>query len=322
MKPKTFAATVSAILALSGGALAHAQAYPSKPITIVIGASPGSTTDGLVRSMGQEIAKETTQPVIVENKAGANGIIAAQFVAKAPPDGYTVFVTTNTTQAANPHLYKKLPYDPIKDFVPVTALVRGYLLMVVNPKVPANSVSEFIAYAKQHPGKLSFGAGTSSARVAAEQFQQMTGIELLHVPYKANPQAVTDLLAGQVDMMIVDLTTSLPHVQSGKLKGLAVSSKRRSPLAPELPTLDEAGVKGYEMSFWNAAYVPAKTPEPIVRRLNELLVNAMRKESVKAFVAKFGMEVYISTPAELAKFQAAETARWGTIIKRAGIEPE
>jgi tripartite-type tricarboxylate transporter receptor subunit TctC len=319
---KPFAAVVAAALALGAGMLAHAQAFPSKPITIVIGATPGSTTDSLVRALSQEMSKECGQPVIIENKAGANGIIASQFVAAAPPDGYTVFVTTNTTHAANQHLYKKLPYDPVKDFAPVTALVKGTLLMVVNPNVPANNVQEFIALAKKSPGKLSFGAGTASARVAVEQFTQMTGIELLHVPYKANPQAVTDLLAGQVDMMIVDFTTSLPHVQAGKLRGLAVSSKERSPLAPTLPSLDEAGVKGYEFSFWNAAYVPAKTPEPVIKRLNELFVNAMAKESVKAFVAKFGMEVYVSTPAELAAFQAAETARWGAIIRKAGIQPE
>ena len=320
LKPLALAA--SAAIAVAMAPDASAQAYPSKPVTIVIGATPGSTTDGLVRSIGQEIAKETGQPVIVDNKAGANGIIASQFVAAAPPDGYTVFVTTNTTQASNPHMYKALPYDPVKDFAPVTALVKGYQLMVVNPNVPANSVAEFIAYAKKNPGKLSFGAGTASARIAVEQLEQMTGIDLLHVPYKANPQAVTDLLAGQVDMMIVDFTTSLPHVQAGKLKGLAVSSLQRSALAPSLPTIDEAGVKGYEFSFWNAAYVPAKTPESVVRRLNELFIHAMGKETVKAFVAKFGMEVYTSTPAELAKFQAAETARWGAIIKRANIQPE
>jgi tripartite-type tricarboxylate transporter receptor subunit TctC len=319
---KPFAAALAATLALGANLPSHAQAFPSKPITIVIGATPGSTTDSLVRALSQEMSKECGQPVIIENKAGANGIIASQFVAAAAPDGYTVFVTTNTTHAANQHLYRKLPYDPVKDFAPVTALVKGYLLMVVNPNVPANSVAEFIALAKKSPGKLSFGAGTASARVAVEQFTQMTGTELLHVPYKANPQAVTDLLAGQVDMMIVDFTTSLPHVQAGKLRGLAVSSKQRSPLAPTLPSLDEAGVRGYEFSFWNAAYVPAKTPEAIIRRLNELFVNAMAKEPVKAFVAKFGMEVYVSTPAELAAFQAAETARWGAIIRKAGIQPE
>jgi tripartite-type tricarboxylate transporter receptor subunit TctC len=319
---KSLALAVTTAIALAGAAAVNAQAFPSRPITIVIGSTPGSTTDGLVRSIGQEISKEVGQPVIIDNKAGANGIIASQFVAAAPADGYVVFVTTNTTHASNPHMYKALPYDPVKDFAPVTALVKGYQLMVINPKVPANNVAELIAYAKKNPGKLSFGAGTASARIAAEQFQQMTGTEFLHVPYKANPQAVTDLLAGQVDMMIVDFTTSLPHVQAGKLKGLAVSSKQRSALAPDLPTIDEAGVKGYEFSFWNAAYVPARTPEPIVRRLNELFLNAMGKESVKAFVAKFGMEVYTSTPAELARFQAAETARWGAIIKRAGIQPE
>jgi len=322
MKTSTAAAALSAILALGAATLAAAQAYPAKPITIVIGATPGSTTDGLVRSIAQEMSKETGQPVVIDNKAGANGIIASQFVAHAPADGYTVFVTTNTTHASNPYMYKSLPYDPVKDFSPVTALVKGDLIMVVNPKIPANTVGELIAYAKKNPGKLSFGAGTASARLSVEQFQQMTGTDLLHVPYKANPQAVTDLLAGQVDMMIVDFTTTLPHVQAGKLKALAVSSKKRSPLAPSLPTLDEAGVKGYEMSYWNAAYVPAKTPEPVVKRLNELFINAMSKESVKGFVTKGGMEVYTSTPQEMAKFQAAEAAKWSGIIKRAGIQPE
>ena len=322
MKTSTAAAALSAILALGAATLAAAQAYPAKPITIVIGATPGSTTDGLVRSIAQEMSKETGQPVVIDNKAGANGIIASQFVAHAPADGYTVFVTTNTTHASNPYMYKSLPYDPVKDFSPVTALVKGDLIMVVNPKIPANTVGELIAYARKNPGKLSFGAGTASARLSVEQFQQMTGTDLLHVPYKANPQAVTDLLAGQVDMMIVDFTTTLPHVQAGKLKALAVSSRKRSPLAPSLPTLDEAGVKGYEMSYWNAAYVPAKTPEPIVKRLNELFINAMSKESVKGFVTKGGMEVYTSTPQEMAKFQAAEAAKWSGIIKRAGIQPE
>jgi tripartite-type tricarboxylate transporter receptor subunit TctC len=315
-------AAIAATLALAAGTPANAQSYPARPITIVIGATPGSTTDGLVRSIAQEITKETGQVVVIDNKAGANGIIASQFVAHAPPDGYTVFVTTNTTHASNPYMYKNLPYDPVKDFSPVTALVKGDLIMVLNPQVPANTVQELIAYAKKNPGKLSFGAGTASARLSVEQFQQMTGTELLHVPYKANPQAVTDLLAGQVDMMIVDFTTTLPHVQAGKLKGLAVTSKKRSPLAPTLPTLDEAGVKGYQMSYWNAAYVPAKTPDAIIKRLNELFINAMAKESVKTFVSRGGMEVFTSTPLEMAQFQAAEAARWSGIIKRANIQPE
>jgi tripartite-type tricarboxylate transporter receptor subunit TctC len=296
--------------------------YPSKTISFVVPFTSGSTTDGLARALAQEVAKQAGQPVIVENKAGANGFIAAQAVAQAAPDGYTVFITTNTTQSANPHLFKKLPYDPAKDFAPITALVKGYLMMVTHPAVPVNTVADVIALAKKTPGKLTFGAGSSSARVAVELFQQMTGTRLVYVPYKSNPQAITDLLGGQIDLMIVDLTTSLPYAKTGKLKGLAVTSPRRSPLAPDLPTLDEAGVKGYEISFWNAAYVPAKTPEPIVKRLNALLVKAVAAAPVKAFIEKYGMEPFTTTPAELAKFQAAETEKWGRVIKAAGIRPE
>jgi tripartite-type tricarboxylate transporter receptor subunit TctC len=304
------------------GALAQAQSYPNKTISFVVPFAAGSATDGLARAIAQEIGRETGQSVIVENKPGANGFIAAQAVAQAAPDGHTVFITTNTTQAANQHLFKKLPYDPVKGYSPVTALAKGYQIMVVNPKVSVNSVADVIAHAKRNPGKLTFGAGSSSARVAVELFQQMTGTELVHVPYKSNPLAITDLIGGQVDMMIVDMATGLPQVKGGKLKGLAVTSTKRSPLAPDLPTVDEAGVKGYEMSYWFAAYLPAKTPEPVVKRLNELLVKAVASEPVKKFIANTGMEPYTTTPEELAKFQAAETEKWGRIIKAAKIEPE
>jgi tripartite-type tricarboxylate transporter receptor subunit TctC len=223
--------------------LAAAQSFPSKPIVIVVGSSPGSTTDGLARAIANEVTIVTRQPVIVENKPGASGGIAAQSVARATPDGYTVFMTTNTTQAANPFLYKKLSYDPVKDFAPVSALVKGYLVMVTNPNVKAKTVSEFISMARKEPGKLTFGSGSSSARVAGELFQQMTGVSLTHVPYKANPNAVTDLVSGQIDMMIVDLTTSMPQVRSGRLNALGVTSLQRSPLVPELPTLNETGLR-------------------------------------------------------------------------------
>jgi tripartite-type tricarboxylate transporter receptor subunit TctC len=299
-----------------------AQNFPGKPITIVVGSSPGSTTDGLARAIAQEIFSETKQPVIVDNKPGGSGSIAAQSVARAAPDGYTVFMTTNTTQAANPFLYKKLTYHPVKDFAPVAALVKGYLLMVTNPTVKAKTVSDFIAIAKKEPGKLTFGSGSSSARVAAELFQQMTGVNMTHVPYKANPNAVIDLVSGQIDMMIVDVTTSLPHVRSGKLNALGVTSMQRSPLVPELPTLHETGLPGYQISYWNAAYAPANTPEVIVKRLNELMVKAMQSTAVQRFVHQNGMEVFTSTPNELKTFQASELDRWGQIIKAAGIEPE
>jgi len=318
MNTVTILAAMACCTVMSQPALA--DSYPSKPITIVVGSSAGSTTDGLARAIGQEITAETKVPVIVDNKAGASGGIAAQAVARAPADGYTLFITTNTTQAANPHLFRKLGYDPVKDFAPVGALVKGYLLLVTHPNVKAQNVAELVAAAKKQP--LTFGAGSSSARVASELFQQMTHAQLTYVPYKANPQAVIDLVGGQIDMMIVDLTTSLPQVKAGKLKALGVSSANRSPLAPDVPTIAEAGLPGYEISYWNAVYAPAGTPAPVVQRINELMQRALATENVRRFVEHNGMEPFTSTPVELASFQAAEYKRWGSVIKAAGIEPE
>jgi tripartite-type tricarboxylate transporter receptor subunit TctC len=231
-------------------------------------------------------------------------------------------VTTNTTQAANPHLIKKLPYDPIKDFTPITKLVQGYMLLVTNPAIKANSISELIELAKKDPGKLTFGSGSSSARVAVELFKKMTGTEMTHIPYKSNPLAVIDLVGGQVDLMIVDLTTSLPQVKNEKLKALGVSSLSKSPLVPKLPTIAAAGVPDYEFSHWNALYGPAGMDVGTVKRINELFIEAMKKPSVKKFVEENGMEVSVSTSEALAIFQNAELKRWGQIIKDAGIQPE
>ena len=302
--------------------LAQAQSYPNKPITIIIGSTPGSTSDGLARAIGAEITKETGQPVIVDSKAGAFGGIAAQYVANSKPDGYTLFVTTNTTQAANPHLIKKLPYDPIKDFSPITKLVQGYMLLVTNPTLKVNSVNELIALAKKEPGRLTFGAGSSSARVAVELFEKMSGTQMVYVPYKSNPLAVMDLVGGQVDLMIVDLTTSLPQVKNNKLNALGVSSLTRSPLVPTLPTIASAGVPGYEFSHWNALYGPAGMDVNTIKRINELFLSAIKKPAVKKFVEENGMEVSVSTPDGLSVFQNAELKRWGQIIRDAGIQPE
>jgi tripartite-type tricarboxylate transporter receptor subunit TctC len=258
----------------------------------------------------------------VDDKAGASGFIAAQFVARAAPDGYTVLITTNTTHAANEHLYKSLPYEPVKDFEPVTLLGKGGQVMIVNLKVPAKTVKEFIALAKKDPGRYTFGSGSSSSRIAGELFQQMAGVRLLHVPYKSNPAAVTDLLGGQIDMMITDNATGLPQVKGGKVRALGMSSLKRSPLAPDVPTIDEAGVKGYEMSYWFAAYVPAKTPPAVVSKLHDLLVGATKGATAKQFYETTGTEVLTSSPAELAKFQADESQKWGLIIKAANIQPE
>jgi len=322
LAPALKAATgiAAAALALLAGP-ARAE-FPDKPIRFVVPFAAGSATDQLARAIGQSITVDAKVTVVVDNKPGANGFIAASDVAKAGSDGYTVLITTNTTHAANEHLFKKLPYDPVKDYAPVTALGRGGQIMVVNPQLPVNSVGDFIALARKEPGKLSFGSGSSSSRIAGELFQQMAHVQLLHVPYKSNPLAVTDLLGNQIQMMITDTATGLPQVKSGKLKALGVSGKTRSPLAPGVPTIDEAGVKGYEMSYWFAAYAPAKTPPAVVDKLNALMVKAAKSETAASFYQSTGTDVFTSTPAELAKFQAAESAKWGKIIKAANIQPE
>ncbi len=291
---RVLAATAAAVLcAAAGAANAQAPAYPAKPVTFV-----------------------------VPFAAGASGMIAAQSVAKAPADGYTVLITTNTTHAANEHLYKKLPYDPVKDFAPVTGLGKGGQVLVVNAGAPYKNVGDLLAAARKNPGKLSFGSGSSSSRMAGEMLKQLAGVDILHVPYKSNPLAITDLLGGQIDLMITDTSTGVPQVKAGKLRALGYSTQKRSTQLPEVPTLDEAGVKGYDMGYWFAAYVPAGTPAPVVARLNALLAQATRSQAAQSFFETAGSEAWTTTPEELARFQAAETQKWGRVIKAAGIEAE
>lgn len=313
-------AFVAALLALP--LAAFAQAFPARPVTFVVPFAAGSATDQLARALGQSFTEQTKQAVVVDNKAGASGMMAAQAAARAPADGYTVLITTNTTQAANEHLYKKLPYDAVKDFAPLTGLGKGGQVLVVNAASPYKSVAELLAAAKKAPGKLSFGSGSSSSRVAGEMLKQLAGVDILHVPYKSNPLAITDLLGGQIDLMITDTATGVPQVKAGKLRALGYSTQKRSVQLPDVPTLDEAGVKGYDMGYWFAAYVPAGTPPAVVARLNELLVAAVRSAPAKAFFDASGSEAWSTTPDELARFQAAETQKWGRVIKAAGIEAE
>ena len=315
-----------AALALATTALlglpAAAQTYPAKPITFVVPFAAGSATDQLARALGNSITQATKQAVIVDNKAGASGMMAAQAAAKSPADGYTVLITTNTTHAANEHLYKKLTYDPVKDYAPVTGLGKGGQVLVVRPDAPYKTVADLIAKAKQAPGKLSFGSGSSSSRVAGEMFKQLTHTDILHVPYKSNPNAITDLLGGQIDFMITDTATGVPQVKGGKLRALGVSTTKRIALLPDVPTIDEAGVKGYDMGYWFAAYVPAGTPAPVVARLRELLVEGTKSSPAQGFYEGTGSDAWTTTPDELARFQVAESQKWGKVIKAAGIEPE
>ena len=301
-------------------AQAHAQEFPNRPITFVVPFGPGSATDQLARAIGQGVTDLAGVTVVIESKPGASAMIGASDVARSQPDGYRVLITTNTSHAANPHLYKTLSYDPVKDFEPITLLGTGGQIMVVNPKSEAKSVADFLRMAKENPGKLSFGSGSSSSRVAGELLQQMAGIELLHVPYKSNPLGITDLLGGQIDMMISDMATGLPQARSGGLRALGVTTPERSPLAPEVPTIAEAGVPGYEMGYWFGAYVPAGTPSDVVQRLHELLTGATKQPAAVQFYETTGTRPVISTPEELAEFQRQETDKWGEVIQKAGIE--
>jgi tripartite-type tricarboxylate transporter receptor subunit TctC len=314
---------LAALLASAASAVfAQGAPFPSKTLTFVVPFAAGSATDLLARAIGQSVTEQTKQPVVVDNKAGGGGQIAASAVARAAADGYTVLITTNTTQAAAPHLYKKLSYDPVKDFVPITGLGKGGQVLVVRPDAPFKTVMDLVNYAKKNPGKLTFGSGSSSSRVAGEMLKQLAGVDILHVPYKSNPNALTDVLGGQIDFMITDTATGAPQVKAGKLRALGVSTMKRIPLLPDVPTIDEAGVKGYDMSFWFAAYVPAGTPPAVVSRLNELIVAATRSAPARAYYESSGIEAWSTTSDELGKFQAAETLKWGRVIKAAGIEPE
>jgi tripartite-type tricarboxylate transporter receptor subunit TctC len=307
---------------LFGQLHANAQNYPSKTITLVTPFTVGSGTDQKARALAQIISNEYKVPVIVDPKPGASGFIAAQYVAKSAPDGYTILYTTNTTHAANEHLFKKIPYDPVKDFTPVALLFKGYMFLVVNPKSKIYSLNDLLDLTRKNPGKVNFASGSSSSRVASELLAQMTNIDIMHIPYKSNPPAVTDLLGGQFDFMFADASTAVPQIQAGKLRALAVSGTSRIASLPNVPTVEEAGVKGYDMSFWNAIYLPAGAPEKITKQLNEMFVKAAESSEMKNQLMKNGEERVVSSPEGLAKFQAAESLKWGKVIRAAHIEPE
>ena len=324
MRPmrKVVASVVAAIVLLAAQLVSAQGTYPAQNIRFVVPFAAGSATDTLARLLAHRMSTEFGRSVVIENIAGGNGIPASQAVVRSAPDGYTVMITANTTHAGNQALLKKLPYDAVADFEPITKLGTITLALVANPSVPANNLKELIAYAKANPGKLTFGAGSSSSRMSAELLKTMAGIDMLHVPYKSNPQVVTDLLGGQISIFFGDVSTALPPVRAGKLKGFAVSGLKRSPLAPDLPTIDESGLKGYELTAWFAAYAPAKTPKPIIDRLNAAFREALADKEVSSKLLAAGIEPETSTPDELRQFQAAETQKWEKIARDAKIEKE
>ena len=313
---------VLAPLAVTLASAASAQApYPSRTITLVLPFAAGSGTDTTTRIISKELGTALGVGTVIDNKAGANGSIAASYVARSAPDGYTLFVTTNTTHSANPYLLKSLSYDPVKDFTPIARTGDLPFMLVINPEIPANSVAELIALAKKEPGKYSYASGSSSAIVSGATFARLAGIDLLHVPYKSSPPALTDVIAGRVSMMFIDVLTGLPHVKGKALKMLAVTTKQKSALLPELPTMDET-VKGFDISSWQGYFGPANLPKDMVTRLNAEIRKIVEKPEVKAQLAERGMEAFAQTPEEFDKFLKDQLVLWEKLITDAGIEKQ
>ncbi len=312
-----------ALLAVGVGT-ALAQAYPSRQIRIVVPFAAGAgVLDIMARLVGQHLGASLGQQVVIDNRPGAGGIVGAEVVAKAEPDGYTLLMG-NTALVVSPYLYAKLPFEPLADFVPVTLVNSAPLLLVVHPSVPVQSVKELIAYAKARPGQLNYGSGGvgSTPYLATELLKAMAGIDVVHVPYKGGAPALADLVAGQLTFMIENVPGTMPLVKSGKLRALAITSAQRSPLAPDLPTMAEAGVPDYEMVGWNGVFVAKGTPADIVARLNSDLAKVLRLPDVKEQMATLGAEPGGDSTPAFGAFVKAESARWGRIIKERGIRPE
>jgi tripartite-type tricarboxylate transporter receptor subunit TctC len=308
------------MFALVSGASAQAP-YPNRTITLVLPFAAGSGTDTTTRLIGKELGVALGVGMVVDNKAGANGSIAASYAARCAPDGYTLFVTTNTTHSANPYLLKTMSYDPIKDFTPIARTGDLPFMLVINPEIPANSVAELIALAKKEPGKYSYASGSSSAIVSGATFARLAGIDLLHVPYKSSPPALTDVIAGRVSMMFVDVPTGLPHVQGKALRALAVTTKKRSALLPELPTMDDT-VKGFDITSWQGYFGPANLPKDIVVRLNAEIRKIVERPDIKSQLAERGMEAFSGTPEEFDTFLKEQLVLWEKLIGDAGIEKQ
>jgi tripartite-type tricarboxylate transporter receptor subunit TctC len=321
MKKLLHVALVAAAMAVSGSLL-RAENYPSKPITLINVFGPGSASDTICRVLAQPLGAALKESVIVEDRTGASGALAALYVARAAPDGYTLLMATNSPLSAVPFLMKNVSYDPIRDFTPITRVGSFTLMLVENPSVPAKTVKELIEYAKSNPGKLSFASANTSGIVAGETLKHWAEIDMLHVPYKSTPPALQDVLAGRVSMMFVDLTSGLPHVRSGALRALAVTRLHRSSLFSELPTLDEAGVTGFDMDSWAGIVAPANTPAAIVAQLNTELRKIIDSPEIKSALGKVGFEAFSSSAPEFDDFIKVQLGKWGKMVKDAGIQPE
>ncbi|MDR6213749.1 tripartite tricarboxylate transporter substrate binding protein [Paracidovorax wautersii] len=320
---RLFRATLVAcgVLATGQPALAQ-QPYPNAPITMVVPFAAGSGTDAVARTVGQKLADRLKQPVLVDNKPGANGQVAAQIVAKAKPDGYTLFMTTNTSHSANPALYSNLKYDPIKDFTPVARTGELPFALVVHPSVPAKTMAEFIDYARANPGKLSYATPNSTSLVAMESIKHIAKVDILGVPYKSSPQALTDLLGGQVLAYVVDLGSGKSMLTGDKVRTLAITTAQPSPLLPGVPPIGQT-VKGFDLTSWNGVFGPAGMPPTVVNRINTELQAVLADKDTQDKLAQIGFQVWPSkTPEEFSQYVAQQLTHWGSLIRQAGIKPE
>jgi tripartite-type tricarboxylate transporter receptor subunit TctC len=311
------------VLALAAPALStQAQTYPNKPIRLVCPFPPGGAVDIASRSVAQALSQQLGQPVTVDNRPGAGGNIGAEIVAKAAPDGYTLLMATSNILAINPALYSKVPFDSLKDFAPISMVVSLNNVLVLNPGVPYKSVPELIAAAKAQPGKLTYassGNGTS-IHLSGELFKSMAGVNMLHIPYKGSAPAVTDLLAGQVNMMFDNIPSSLPHIKAGKLRALAVTGSKRASSLPDLPTIAEAAIPGYESHVWFGVVAPAGTPPEIVKRLNAELAKAAVTPEFRDRLTGQGYDVLSTSPEQMTASIRSEMEKWGKIVKASGAK--
>ena len=314
-------AALAGAAALAVSPKAFAQDYPSKPIKIVVPFAAGSATDLAARGLGARLQEILKQPIVIDDKPGASGQLGASTVATAPADGYTLMMGTNTTNAANGALFKKLSYDPEKDFAPIANCISGVNALVVNNDLPVKTVAELIAYAKANPGKLNYSEASASQRLSAEMFNSMAGVKIERVPYKASPQALGDVATGQVQLMFPDLPQALTQIQAGRVRGLGVTGPRRTTVAPDLPAIAET-VPGYVLVYWLAVFAPAATPKPIQQNLYEAIAEAMKDEATVKAMTQGRMEANVLGLDAFAAFVKKETQWWTTEIKKAGIEPE
>jgi tripartite-type tricarboxylate transporter receptor subunit TctC len=299
-----------------------AQAYPNKPITLVIPFAAGSGTDFVARTVAQKLSERLKQPVVVDNKAGASAQIAAQFVAKAAPDGYTLFMTTNTSHSANPWMFKTLNYDPIKDFTPIVRVGELPFALAINPKIPANTLQEFIDYAKKTPGKLAYATPNSTSLVAMETIKNIAGLDIVAVPYKASPQAMTDLIAGEVHVYVVDLGSGMASLKSDRVRLLAVTTAKGSQSFPGTPAIASV-VKGFDLVSWNGIFGPANLPRPIVDKINAEMQAVFADKDFQARIAATGFELDpTKTPEEFAKYVDFQLKHWGEMLRNAGVKPQ